>query len=216
MPLLEAILSSAASTAASEAIRRAFFSGEKGRTMSYEIVGYDDDEGSIGGLGNTEIIGLDEVVGGDDDLLDALSVSGAPKGRATLARKIKNKRAVVVTDQPLRNRRRFPIGFVPTTVVAATTANITSNPQNVFRPERFVVPSDIAFDFGLVDLKVGNESQFVSGGEVPCAAFTEVSIDTDVSFKTAEVGNQLIASVRNKDAVNDIEFTAAMIGTTLR
>lgn len=187
--------------------------------MGYEIVGYDDD-GEIGGLGNTEIVGLDEIVGADEDLLEALSVSGDEFGRRRrgnpLARKIRNKNAVVVTDQPLHNRRRFPIGFVPTTVLATTTANITSNPQNVFRPERFVVPSDIAFDFGLVDLKVGNESQLVSGGEVPCAVFSEVSIDTNVSFKTAEVGNQLIASVRNKDAVNDIEFAAAMIGTALR
>lgn len=196
--------------------------------MPYEIIGLDEDDGEIGGLGNTEIIGATEIVAGDDDLwgadedlLEALSVGArAPARKASpkkvMLRKVAAKNAVAVTDQPLRNRRRFPIGFVPTTVAAGTTANITSNPQNVFRGERLIIPSDIAFDFGLVDFKVGNESQFVAGGEVPAATFTEVAIDTDVYFKTAEVGNQLVASVRNKDAVNDIEFTAAMIGTAVR
>lgn len=184
-----------------------------------QVIYGEDEYGEIGGAGTTEIVGAGyEIVGADEDLLDALSIHGrARPGRARkLARGIAARRAVAVDEGALQHRRRYPIGFVPTTVLAGTTANITSNPQNLFRGERLIIPSDIAFDFGLVDFKVGNESQFVAGGEVPAAAFTEVAIDTDVHFKTAEVGNQLVASVRNKTAADDIEFTAAMIGTAVR
>ena len=104
---------------------------------------------------------------------------------------------------------------MPTNVAAAATVTITAPPQNLFRTERLVIPSDIAFGFGVADFKVGNESQLVSGGELPAAMFTEVSIDTDIHFKTAEVGNQISIQVRNKGAVA-VEFVAGMIGTVAR
>jgi hypothetical protein len=50
---------------------------------------------------------------------------------------------------------------------------------------------------------------------VPAALFTEVSIDTHVHFKTAEIGNQISVSVRNKTA-GDIEFSAGIIGTVVQ
>jgi len=85
----------------------------------------------------------------------------------------------------------------------------------MFRPERLVIPSDIAFDFGVQDVKVGNTSQLVSGGEVPAALFTEVAIDTHVHFKTAEIGNQMSVSVRNKTGA-PIEFSAGVVGTVVQ
>jgi len=181
------------------------------------IYGWDDDEGSIGG--REEIIGgHPELIGADEDLLDALAIHGrARPGRARrVSRAIQNRAAVMVDDKSYRDKRRFPIGFVVTTVNATVTASITSAPQDLFRPERLVIPSDIAFDFGLVDYKVGNDSQLVAGGEVPAALFTEVAIDTDVHFKTAQVGNQMIAQVRNKDTVNNIDFTAGAIGSVVK
>ena len=45
--------------------------------------------------------------------------------------------------------------------------------------------------------------------------FTEVAIDTDIHFKTAEVGNQISVTVRNKTA-GTIEFVAGTIGTAVR
>lgn len=190
----------------------------------YEIIGddYDDDDyGEIGGMGTAEIIG-----GEEEDLLDALSVGadydviGARQkvkrpNKGKVARRILANRAVLLKQGKPDHRRRFPLGFVPTSIAAASTVNVPAEPQNLFRSERLVIPSDIAFDFGVVDYKVGNESQLVSGGEVPAALFTEVSIDTDIHFKTAEVGNQIQIQVRNKTA-GAIEFVAGVIGTVLR
>lgn len=177
-------------------------------TMSYEIIGNDDDMGAIG----YEIVSGDEFEGdGSTEIIGARRVGPGPN-----AKRIMMKNAVMVKNQGLDKRRRFPLGFVATSVAASGSATILSAPQNLFRTERFVIPSDIAFSFSLSDIKVGNESQLVSGAEVPAAVFTEVAIDTDVSFKTAEVGNQVSASVVNLNAGSAVTFRAALIGTALR
>lgn len=211
--LLDVVLQAAAGTAASEITRRAFTPRVgKGSSMP-------------------QIVGGAEIIGADADLLDALSMSGdydgeiggyqeivgAGHGRnRRAAHQIKMRNAVAVEDGKYSVRRRFPIGFVVTTVNATLSATITSLPQDLFRGERLVIPSDIAFDFGISDFKVGNESQFVAGGEIPAAMFTEVAIDTDVHFKTAVVGNQLVLVVRNKNTLQNLDFTAGSIGAAVR
>ena len=180
-----------------------------GHIMSgYEIVGYDDDD--ISGS-----IGADYISGDDDALMQALQVSGFGMPEivgGSLAQKIRARGAKMVTQRKPTSDRRYPLGFVPTSVGAGATLNIPGAPQNLFRPERLVIPSDIAFDFGVTDIKVGNTSQFVQNVEVPAALFSEVAINTAVQFDTAAVGNQISISVRNKSA-GAVEFTAGAIGT---
>lgn len=196
----------------------------------YELVGYDlfsgdddDDDDDIGAIGADLLVGAD-----DDDLIEAL-VSGAGDSeivgakakakskakRRALVRAIAKRRAGAVVRQGLATRRRYPFGFLPTNIGAGVTQAVPANPQNLIRSERLVVPSDIAFDFGIRDVKVGNSSQFVQNVEVPAACFSEVSIDTEVTFDTAEVGNQISLDVRNKSG-GAIEFTAAIIGTVAK
>lgn len=191
--------------------------------MPYDLVG-DDDMGAIG---------ADVLFGASDDaLLRALAISGdeeliaglgnteivgaaaaaAKSARRNALRQIAMRNAGAVVKTGLDRRRRYPLGFVPTVVAAATSALIPSAPQNLFRPERLVIPSDIAFDIGVVDIKVGNQSQLVQSVEVPGALFSEVAIDTNVTFDTAEVGNQVSVQARNK-TLAAIEFTAGLIGT---
>ncbi len=64
-----------------------------------------------------------------------------------------------------------------------------------------------------MDVKVGNQSQLVQSVEVPAALFSEVAIDTHVTFDTAEVGNQISVQARNKLAVGSVDFTAGMLGS---
>lgn len=192
----------------------------------YDLIGADDDDvaGSIG----AELIA--SLFSGDEDALDSLvsgdgssEIVGASRKAVTAAKRkraqmqqLLMRNAGAVVNRGLDKRRRYPLGFVPTTVVKGTAALIPSAPQNLFRPERLVIPSDIAFDFGIRDVKVGNQSQLVQSVEVPAALFTEVSIDTNVTFDTAEVGNQISVDVRNKTdptTGTDIEFSAGLIGT---
>jgi hypothetical protein len=230
------IFTAAISTLTAELIRQKERRSEKPPAtigednMSYDLVGDD----SFGGIGADVLFGAD-----DDALLRALSISGGGvedliaglgnteivgaaqhrvpptqgklSPRAALQR-IAMRNAGAVVKTALDRRRRYPLGFVPTTVPALTSALIPSAPQNLFRPERLVIPSDIAFDIGVVDIKVGNQSQLVQSVEVPGALFSEVAIDTNVTFDTAEVGNQVSVQARNKTAA-DIEFTAGLIGT---
>lgn len=198
--------------------------------MSFDIVGSD----SFGSIGYEELIGAM----GDDDFLDALvqgsvgdllisgdgsseiigaassaaakRAAGAKKAAALKALAMKNAGAVV--SRGLDRRRRYPLGFVPTAVAAATSVQVPSAPQNLYRPERLVIPSDIAFDAGVADIKVGNQSQLVQSVEVPAALFSEVAINTGVTFDTAEVGNQVSVTIRNKSAAA-FEFTAGLVGT---
>ena len=187
----------------------------------FDIVGGHDDFGSIGadllvggdalralvgGMGNTDLIGA---------LEDAAQNPRDPahtQAKAAL-RQVAMRHAKAVEQRPLDRSRRYPLGFVPTTLPASTTALIPAAPQNLFRAERLVIPSDIAFDIGIVDVKVGNQSQFVQSVEVPAALFSEVAIDTHVHFDTAEVGNQISVQARNKLTTGPVDFTAAMVGS---
>lgn len=192
--------------------------------MSFDIVG-NDNYGSIG---------YDQLIGalGDDDFLEALvsgnlisgdgsseiigaaaaaSANKAAKAAAAI-RAIQQKSQGAVVSRGLDRRRRYPLGFVPTAVAAATSVQVPSAPQNLYRPERLVIPSDIAFDAGVADIKVGNQSQLVQSVEVPAALFSEVAINTGVTFDTAEIGNQVSVTIRNKSAAA-FEFTAGLVGT---
>lgn len=155
----------------------------------------------VSGNGSSEIIGA----------LVGAAAQGDPKARAALA-KIASRNSGAVVQRELDRRRRYPLGVVPTSITAGTQSQIPASPQNLFRPERLVIPSDIAFDSGVVDIKVGNVSQFVQSAEVPGALFSEVAINTGVNFDTAEIGNQISCTIRNKSGAT-FEFSAGFVGT---
>lgn len=200
-------------------------SEEIGMSDEYEIVGDDEYMGAIGAdfIGDDE---LEDILSGDDeDFLESLAVSGAgdteivgaagkgKKKRArALLRRLARRNAGAVVNRGLDRRRRYPLGFVPTSITAGSSLLIPSAPQNLFRPERLVIPSDIAFDAGVRDIKVGNTSQLVQSVEVPAALFSEVAINTGVTFDTAEVGNQVSVDIRNKSG-STFEFSAGLVGT---
>ena len=235
MPLLDAVLHTALGVITGRAVNKLIDSAatavekptkQQGETiMGYDLIGIDDfdddDDDDVGA------IGLDMLVGEDDDVLDAL-VSGdgsseiigavkrgkAAKKRAVLKR-LAQRKAGAVVKRELDKRRRYPLGFAVTTIAGGAAAIVPANPQNLFRAERLIIPSDIAFDLGVRDIKVGVQSQFAQNQEVPAAMFSEVAIDTGMGFDTAEIGNQVSIDVRNKTA-NPVDFTAALLGTVAK
>jgi len=195
------------------------------RMSNFDIVGDDDDDYGAIGLDpqfvgaddmsylNSLISGhIDSLIGGDgtSEIIGADAPVSARK-KAALA-KLAMRSAGAVIKRGLDRRRRYPLGVVPTTISSGNTATIPTTPQNLFRPERLVIPSDIAFDIGVTDVKVGNQSQFVETSEVPGSLFSEVAINTGVTFDTAEIGNQISVALRNK-SLADVEFTAGFVGT---
>lgn len=164
-----------------------------------------------GSLGAQEILGAMEILGraDPDDVQEALS------GNPHLAAKIAHARAaggVYVKEDHLDKRRRLIMGIAPTSVTTLAVADIETKPQQLMRIERVVVPSDIAFFFGIEDVKVGNRSQLVASGQLPAATFTEVARDCYVHWDTAVVGNIVTISVINNDTVTHV-FRGTLLGT---
>lgn len=201
-------------------------SGSEGnaRMSEYEIVGDelfdDEDDDDVGGIGADELIGDDDDDDDDgDDIVDDIisgdgmsEIIGARRRRRR--RRVRRGRKAVIRRKPSRERR-YPLGFTPTDIATTVTTTIAANPQSLYRPERLIVPSDITSDIGIVDVKVGTQSQFVQNTEVPSAIFSEVAIDAYVHFDSAEVGNQIYVQARNKSAAT-VNFTAAIIGTVAK
>jgi hypothetical protein len=161
--------------------------------MAYELVGADDELLSeiVSGMGNTELVGEIGAVGRPRS-------KGAPQ--------------LAVKKDALRLARRMAIGFGPTTIAAGGNAILSQTPQVVFRPERMFIPSDVAFDLSVTDVKIGQRSQLVAAGALPGAIFSEVSVDVFTHWDTAEVGNTITISLNNVNPDDPVAATAALLG----
>ena len=93
--------------------------------------------------------------------------------------------------------REYALGFGSTLVRGNSSSNISVQPQVVFRPERLVIPASIAEDFLITDIKVGKNSQLVSTGALPAAAFTVRSESTRMAMDTAQISMFVTVSVTN-------------------
>lgn len=180
-----------------------------------EMIGEDDILSLMGGGGD-----LDIGAGDDVERLLAASMGGARArgnlARAMLARRLAQRGAVVTSRGPTRSRE-FPIGFDSgVNLIAANAATqIVSRPQVPFRPERFVVPSDIAGSFTIDDLKIGKDSQLVATGPIPARIFEEGSFGVRLQMDTAQVANDITVSATNV-SLAAARFRAAMIGTAVQ
>lgn len=56
-------------------------------------------------------------------------------------------------------------------ILPGQTESVRGRPQLPFRPNRLFV-ADESSQFSLLDIRVGHNSQFISSGDVPAAAFT--------------------------------------------
>lgn len=190
----------------------------------------------LGGLDRSEILG--ELLEGDDqsgleDILgafigDDLGDDSGDDAMGAVARRRKNqgadKRAMlrdllrrrvdagtlVRSVQP-RSSREYALGLGLTTVQGNSSANINVQPQVVFRPERLVVPSNVAVDFLITDIKVGKNSQLVSTGALPALMFTESAFGVRLKMDTAQISMFVTISVTNTNA-NPKSFAGGLVG----
>lgn len=114
------------------------------------------------------------------------------------------------------NARLFPIGFESSTPVpAGSTVSVQTQPQDLFKCRKFVVPSSVAPNFKINDIKVGNISQFSSSSPVHAEAFTPDSVDCQVEFDTSAV-SQIISVIAQNISGGDEFFYAIMYGYVAR
>ena len=185
-------------------------------------------ENSIVGL--DEILGLDEIVGGDpyaaigrDEDFDMEVVGGNRPSRSRLAQlaqtmreaRAVNPNAVMVRERTRSRVRRLILPIPKTTIAAGASANISIQPQDLFRTTRMLIPSSIAFDFEILDFKIGQRPQFVQSGSIPAAVFSEVSVGSSIDCDSADVGNIVSLEVRNTSA-GTLSFAGTLLGTAAK
>lgn len=107
------------------------------------------------------------------------------------------------------------VGLGRTAIAGESTANISTQPQVIFKPERLEVPDEIVRDFFLVDLMVGRYSQLVSPGAIPMSMFVDcrhryLKLDMD----TAPISQFITVRVMNTNP-NYRYFYGAIVGRRL-
>ena len=172
------------------------------------------DESGFEGL--TEIMGDDS---GDDAgaqfVGDESGAASARKGHSNQAKAdLLRKRiaaGALLRTLPPRSSREFIIGLGSTSLPALSSANISVQPQVIFRPERIVIPSNIAADFLITDVKVGKNSQLVSPGAIPAVVFVENAFGVRLKMDTAQIAQFITVSVTNQNGAAR-NFQGAIIG----
>ncbi|MEJ2325394.1 MAG: hypothetical protein P8Y27_05050 [Chromatiaceae bacterium] len=121
--------------------------------------------------------------------------------------------AVMVKSQVDRVRRRLMLPTDPLVLAASASDTLEIKPQRLFRTELIIVPSDIASNFIITDIKIGQASQLVGAGSIPAMAFSEASVNAFLHLDSANVGNTMTMDVTNLDAANPQTFRALLLGT---
>jgi hypothetical protein len=178
-----------------------------------------DDAGDDSGYeGMTEIVGDDEA--GDDSGAQFVgddSSMGASKrhARANASKQALTRKRVaagaLLRTLPPRSAREFVIGLGSTALPPLSSANIAVQPQVIFRPERIVIPSNLAADFLITDIKVGKNSQLVSPGAIPAVVFVENAFGVRLKMDTAQIAQFITISVTNQNGAAR-NFQGAIIG----
>jgi len=120
-----------------------------------------------------------------------------------------------IVNTPPTQVREFVIGFGPTVILANSTAIFQAQPQLIFRGSRLIVPSALANNFSINDIRVGKDSQAVSANPIPAAAFSELAVGVNLGLDTATPGIIITISVSNTTAAQQT-FSAALIGTSMQ
>lgn len=101
-------------------------------------------------------------------------------------------------SQPTRSGR-IVLGMNSSgTVAAAASTNITARPQSTaFKPERIVIPSSIAPDFTIQDIKCGNVSQLAQSGDLAAEAFVQTVFGGEMDMATVQTSQDFVMAVTN-------------------
>jgi hypothetical protein len=157
-----------------------------------EILGYDDELGEFVPSSSGAFVG-------DDDMIGAFA---RRRRNAAASQALMRKRVAagaLLRGVPPRQSREYALGLGSTSVSGSSSANINVQPQVIFRPERLVVPSNLAVDFLITDIKVGKNSQLVSTGALPAVMFTEVAFGVRLKMDTCQISMFVTISVTNQN-----------------
>jgi hypothetical protein len=155
-------------------------------------------------LGDWEISGDVDLIGADVDIDDAAKQAAAAQ--------ILARNGILLKERVPTKARLFPIGFTSDGVIASlASAVIVSRPQVLFKGLRLVIPSDIAGDFTIDDLKVGKNSMFASESSLPARCMQEDAWGVYLHLDTAQISQDVSLAVTNISGA-DRTFRAMILG----
>jgi hypothetical protein len=173
---------------------------------------------------------LMQLIAGDDDLGNYLAVAGrwdilgdgadnpgviSDQAKQAAMAQILGRNAKLLRDVPPTSSRIFPLGFVSQgTVLPGAQAIIISRPQVIFRGERLSVPSDVAGDFTIDDVKVGKDSQFCAEGPIPARSLQENAWGVHFQLDTAQISQNIQLTVTNISGTART-FRAMLLGSVV-
>jgi len=135
-----------------------------------------------------------------DDLLEYLLKRKAVERKQAIKRDLLRRRiqsGALLRSVAPRSAREYAIGLGSTSIAGNSSARINVKPQLIFRPERLLVPSCLAMDFLVTDLRIGRRSQLVSKGAIPAVMFTENAFGVRLRMDTAQPSMFITISVTN-------------------
>lgn len=164
--------------------------------------GEDDDDDMMAG-DREQIIGLDQILGALKQARRRSRNRGVGVDRNTLALLALAKQAggAATRELPRNSNYEQPLPIPPTPFLAGQALDIELRPQRLCRVERLVFDSLVAPFFRILDLKVGQTTQFIASGAVPASIFSEVAVGMRLKGDTANLGNTVVLSLQNIDTV---------------
>lgn len=117
--------------------------------------------------------------------------------------------------RPPTSKQVVFLGFGPSSLNGGSTFVFEGKPQRIFRGERLTVPSAIANNFQINDLKVGTDSMNVGTGPIPAVIFSELGMLVALEIETASPGIEILFSITN-NAAGTQQFFSGLLGTSIQ
>ena len=120
-----------------------------------------------------------------------------------------------VVERSNQKARRYVCPLPATVVAGGASATIQTQPQCLYRPERFIIAASLAPSFVVTDVKVGNVSQLPNTGDIPGELFAQNGVDCTIELDTVNPAINLLVVVTNITG-GSLTFRGAFIGTNVQ
>ena len=119
-----------------------------------------------------------------------------------------------LVEKPPTQKQVVFIGFGPQSINGNATFVFAAQPQRIFRGERLTIPSALANNFAVNDLKVGADSMNIGANSVPAAIFSELGMLVALEIETASPGILILLSISNLTGGAQ-SFFSGLLGTSV-
>lgn len=191
--------------------------------LNFNSIGGALDAMNVNAVGGLDLVGYDDVIGADEDVVDFLGIGAAPAGGArgrALQKMQRGKQIVQVNPQ---QARMLQMGGFFTQGAAAGIGEITIKSQEPVRPQRLVLGGANQDGTALVlaaiiilDIKVGTRSQLTANGGIPANMFAGDATVQMAGFQydTVQPGCDMVITFRSIPA--NATVSAGVMVMTLR